>query len=244
MAAVVLALAAGCGGSHEFVVHRPAAEPATGTSDLVLRVVWLSDRQLPAGSRAGTPPLLSLYGDGRLIVSTLDQTAPGASWPQLSEYRVDAAAIPRLRAVAVAAAGASTRGDQDGSMLAVTVAGTGGRRTSTVPATGTAGQRLLTALRPTGAYVPYRAAAAAVVATPTTDSGGQQRNWPLSTLEGEPLAGTAAGAWCTLLRGAVLAQARQAATGATAATLWRSDRRLWTVWFRPLLPDEPGCAAL
>jgi hypothetical protein len=51
-------------------------------------------------------------------------------------------------------------------------------------------------------------------------------------------------AWCTELRGAALDQARQLAAGATPATAWRSGSRLWTVRFRPLLPDEPDCRSL
>jgi hypothetical protein len=35
-----------------------------------------------------------------------------------------------------------------------------------------------------------------------------------------------------------------AAAGATAITPWRSGGTLWSVRFRPLLPDETDCADL
>ncbi|TCJ35511.1 MULTISPECIES: cold shock domain-containing protein [unclassified Parafrankia] len=75
------------------------------------------------------------------------------------------------------------------------------------------------------------------------DPAGAERAWPGPALPGEPVGGgvdlscvTASGDNATKL----LAAARTAVT----TTRWTSDGRQWKVSFRPLLPDESGCADL
>lgn len=75
------------------------------------------------------------------------------------------------------------------------------------------------------------------------DPAGTERAWPGPALPGEPVGGgvdlscvTASGDNATKL----LAAARTAVT----TTRWTSDGRQWKVSFRPLLPDESGCADL
>jgi hypothetical protein len=65
-------------------------------------------------------------------------------------------------------------------------------------------------------------------------------DWPGPALPGTPL-GTAG---CVTVSGADAAKVLQAAAGATAITPWQSGGRSWSIRFRPLLPDESGCADL
>ena len=64
--------------------------------------------------------------------------------------------------------------------------------------------------------------------------------WPGPDLRGTAV--TATGTTCVLADGAALDPALDAAAGAdvTRAWSWREDR--WSLAFRPLLPDETGCA--
>lgn len=91
-----------------------------------------------------------------------------------------------------------------------------------------------------GEPAPFRAGAVAVLAFELEGSPGTAvRDWPLAPLGG----GTAVdgGGRCTVGDPAVagLAQAQQ-----NRNTLWRSGGATYRVEFRPLLPDEGGCAAL
>jgi hypothetical protein len=134
----------------------------------------------------------------------------------------------------------------DGSVLVVTVASTTERRTTTVPLSDGPTARLkddLAALA-TGAGTPYQPSAVAVISTANNDPSAQVRTWPLADLDGQPMSGLNAGARCTVLRGNDINAVRAAAEGATAGTLWRGDDQLWALAFRPLLPNEPDCAAL
>ena len=65
-------------------------------------------------------------------------------------------------------------------------------------------------------------------------------DWPGPPLPGAPL-GTA---HCVTVSGADAGEVLSAAADATAITPWRSGGKVWSVRFRPLLPDETGCADL
>ena len=67
--------------------------------------------------------------------------------------------------------------------------------------------------------------------------------WPGPALPGEPLAG-ATGLGCVNATGDALAKVLAAARQANAATRWMSGGKPWSVTFRPVLPDESGCADL
>jgi hypothetical protein len=131
-------------------------------------------------------------------------------------------------------------------VIRVTVASAGARQTTTLPRT----DGSLAALRgdlsrlAAGAGTPYRPGTVAVIATANGDPSAPSRAWPLAELNGEPMTGLNAGSTCTLLRGDQIETVRRAAADTTPATLWRSGDRSWSIAFRPLLPDETGCAAL
>lgn len=66
--------------------------------------------------------------------------------------------------------------------------------------------------------------------------------WPGPPLPGEPIG---SGISCVVATGEVAGAVVTAAQGANALTPWATpDGALWSVAFRPLLPDETGCADL
>ena len=93
---------------------------------------------------------------------------------------------------------------------------------------------------------PYRPASVAALASPyTPPSDGLPEpprpvDWPGPRLPGTPRGATG----CVTASSADAAAVLEAATDATAITPWRSGGKMWTVRFRPLLPDETGCADL
>jgi hypothetical protein len=72
---------------------------------------------------------------------------------------------------------------------------------------------------------------------------GPDLAWPGPALPGEPLAG-AMGLGCVNATGDALAKVLAAARQANGATRWMSGGKPWSVTFRPVLPDESGCADL
>jgi hypothetical protein len=93
---------------------------------------------------------------------------------------------------------------------------------------------------------PYRPDSVAALAHPYVrpSDGLPERprpvDWPGPPLPGTPLGTTG----CVTVSGADAAEVLQAAADATAITPWRSGGASWNVRFRPLLPDETGCADL
>jgi hypothetical protein len=67
--------------------------------------------------------------------------------------------------------------------------------------------------------------------------------WPGPPLPGEPL-GPLPDLTCVVATGEQATAVRQAAGDANALTPWSSGGSTWSVTFRPLLPDESGCADL
>jgi len=238
--AALARLSAGCGGAGG--PAEPTRTPPTGAADLVVRLTSLGGL-VPLGYTEGHPPAFSLYGDGRLISTPVQAEV---IWPQLTEHRVDQDTVRRLFRAAIKAAVPPRSPDPqvpDGPGLRITI---GGATPTTAGLSGLADRaaKLLadfTAAAGTGgtAYQPATVAAVAVVGS---DNPAAERPWPLGPLPGQPVRGSSVG--CTLLRGAEIGTARQASAGATPSTGWSSGGRHWSVFFRPLLPDEPGCAAL
>ena len=91
----------------------------------------------------------------------------------------------------------------------------------------------------------YRPTAVAALARPylrTNDDLGQPpMSWPGPALPGDAL-GVRTG--CVTVTGEALAKVLAAAAKANAGTPWTSGGQQWRVVFRPLLPDETGCADL
>jgi hypothetical protein len=94
---------------------------------------------------------------------------------------------------------------------------------------------------------PYQPVAVAAFARPYTASpDGLPKQpgpiaWPGPALPGTTFSGQAG---CVTAGGADAAKVLTAAKAAKAITPWTSGGRQWTVVFRPLLPDEAGCADL
>ena len=94
---------------------------------------------------------------------------------------------------------------------------------------------------------PYRPTAVAALALPYVRASDGLPNppapvaWPGPALPGE-LLGARTG--CVTVSGSAAGDVLAAATTATAITPWTSAGKRWTVVFRPLLPDESGCADL
>jgi hypothetical protein len=94
---------------------------------------------------------------------------------------------------------------------------------------------------------PYQPTAIAAFARPYTrpEDGLPQQPaavaWPGPALPGTTFSGQAG---CVTASGADAAKVLTAAKSAKSITPWTSGGRQWTVVFRPLLPDEAGCADL
>lgn len=96
-----------------------------------------------------------------------------------------------------------------------------------------------------GPSAPYQPSALAVLAVPLVPgTAGEQQPlpWPGPALPGAPLG--ASEATCVVAQGAALGRALTAAGDADVTRLWSSGGSSWTLTFRPLLPDERGCADL
>ncbi|MBE3203284.1 MULTISPECIES: hypothetical protein [Parafrankia] len=74
----------------------------------------------------------------------------------------------------------------------------------------------------------------------TTASGPA---WPGPPLPGEPF-GSLTRITCATVRGDQARAVLAAASTAVSTALWTSDGRQWRIRFRPLLPEESGCADL
>jgi len=101
----------------------------------------------------------------------------------------------------------------------------------------------------TGKPQPYQPEILAGVVTPYVEPGDdlparpQPKDWPGSALPGEPLS-TTLKLSCVTATGDEADAILAAAKDANASTPWMSGGNGWNVRFRPLLPDETGCADL
>jgi hypothetical protein len=234
--------------------HRPSAgtdPPPRAASALVLGAVWIGGSPAPAGR---VPlPAYALYGDGTLL-------APGpvqGALPSVRAYHLTRRAAGRLYQRALDAGLASPRRYDkevsDAGVLVVTLGTARGRAVTRVvqpdpadrgrsgaiarlarfdPATLAAGDQT----GPAGGYRYGRLAAVT-----GGNLGGPVRPWPFAPLDGgEPVNHGR----CVVLAGGDLAAATDLARNASPDTLWTSGVTPVRVTFRPLLPDETGCAAL
>jgi hypothetical protein len=97
---------------------------------------------------------------------------------------------------------------------------------------------------PIEAYVPQAVAAIATPwIDPEDDLAHPEQPWPGPELPGEPVS-RPLDVGCVVATGEQAAAVLAAAEVANAATPWVSGGTRWSVAFRPLLPDESGCADL
>jgi hypothetical protein len=92
--------------------------------------------------------------------------------------------------------------------------------------------------------VPHAVAAVASPwADPEDDLAHPEQPWPGPELPGEPVRAPLE-VGCVVATGDQAAAVLAAAATASTATPWVSGGARWFVQFRPLLPDETGCADL
>jgi hypothetical protein len=244
--------------------------PAAATEGLVLRVD-LTGGFAPPAVLAGRLPVVSVYADGRVISEgPVAAIYPGPALPNLQVREIGPADVQDLvdRALAAGVAETSDLGSPsvaDAPSTRFTVATTTetyvrevyGLREAPDGSGLTAGQAeargrladLLTSLTDqAGGTAPYEAGAVSAVVSPWADPGDglaqPEEPWPGPSLPGEPLGGPS-DATCVTVTGTEAAALLGAARSANAGTPWTTgDGARWSVTFRPLLPDETGCADL
>jgi hypothetical protein len=93
------------------------------------------------------------------------------------------------------------------------------------------------------AYVPDAVAVLAHPFAPAGDLKSPEMAWAGPALPGE-MVNENIGMGCVVVTGTQKDQVLAAAKKATAITPWTAGGKKWLIKFRPLLPDEKGCAAL
>ena len=249
-----------------------ASSPPAEGNTLVLRVERVGGLAGPEQMPGGLP-LVSVYADGRRIAEG-PQIAiyPPPALPSVQVQQLDRATVDRLLTRADAAGirpgldlGQPAVADAPTTRITV-VTGAGARTLEVVGLTEASPDdpRLTPAQRAARATVaafvqevtdvaggtpeghPYRPATLAVLVRPyVAPSDGLPElprpiDWPGPALPGTPLGATG----CVPVSGADTGAVLDAAADATAITPWRSGGKTWSVRFRPLLPDENGCADL
>jgi hypothetical protein len=238
----VALLASGCAGDSQAQTD-DSSSPSLGSADaLVLRTKTTGGFAGLGGP--GTMPDFSLYGDGRAIT--------GGAHP--TEYHLTPQALRRLVADASAAGLARSRTVDDRNMADATYKVitfvTGGRpHTTKVIQEGRHADdpdarflpRLVPSSWPRGDQSadprPYRPSRVAVLAATAPAGGSDAPKWPLKPLSTGSQVG---GRTCTVLTGRDAASAQRLA----GRPQWRDRGQTYRVTVRPLLPDEPDCAAL
>ena len=250
----------------------PSAAVPAG-DDLVLRVRQ-EGGFVPPERIVGRIPTVSVYADGRIITEgPVTMVYPGPALPNLQVERIDPARVTDLAEQAVQAgvrtgADLGTPGVADAPTTRIDVVTAGGRQTVSAAALGeampddpnlSAAQRAARAKlsgfvrslteREPGAQQPYRAQAMAALAQPydKPDDGLPKQPgpiaWPGPALPGEYLNPNVK-IGCVVATGAQLDTVLAAVAKANQNTPWSSGGNTYSITFRPLLPDESGCADL
>jgi hypothetical protein len=247
------------------------ADPAPAASGLVLRVDYTGGFMTPAQS-AGQLPAVSVYADGRMITEgPVAAIYPGPALPNLQVSELDPAAVQDLvdRALAAGVADTADLGSppvadaQSTRFTVVTSEATYRREVyalwETPEGSGLTAEQeearrrlsdlLSSVTDPGGADTStYAPDSVAALVTPWVDPQDglvqPQLPWPGPALPGQPTGGPP-DVSCVTATGAEAQAVVEAAASANAATPWvTGDGSRWTVTFRPLLPDETGCADL
>lgn len=274
MAIGALLLLTGCAHAGATTKTAPTTTPPpppSSTASLVLRVADTGGFMGPGWWQAELP-LLSVYSDGRAISEgPVPAVYPGPALPRLFVKRLDAAALQDMVDAALAAGVAETTDlgrppVADAVTTRFTVVAGSHRYVREVYALGAdpAGlspeqqaaraklqalqQRLSRAALRSGLEEPYSVQSVAVLASPWTEPQNRLDRppapWPGPPLPGEPMR-TRPGTGCGTATGSRAQAVLAAAAGASELTPWVTpDGVHWHVGFRPLLPDETGCADL
>ncbi|MFG2005748.1 hypothetical protein ACGFNU_42030 [Spirillospora sp. NPDC048911] len=235
-----------------------APDPPRDAGSLVLRVRFVGGMG-PPGARP--VPDLSLYGDGRLIITSLDLERMPAR-ELVKDMRLTDRAYRQIYRDARLAGLAESRTVEgnphilDGGLTEITLLADGKPHVTAVHA-GAGGVRvwlidqLLDRLAlgktkgepprsdlagPSRLYQPARIALLSrEIPKSDTSSNAQVRPWPL-----QPLVASA----CTLHAGSEAASISQLVEPVSPNTHWASQGRRFVLTARPLLPDEADCASL
>jgi hypothetical protein len=252
----------------------PSEATPSGTAaaeGLVLRVEHTGGFVTPSMT-AGRLPMVSVYADGRVITEgPVALIYPGPALPNVQVAEIDDEAVQDLVDRALAA-GVGETADLGMPPLAdapstrftlVTAEGTYEREVYALWETPEGGgltteqeeararlSDLLSSLTDAGGAgtTPYTPESVAAVVTPWVDPEDglvqPELPWPGPALPGESTGGPA-DVTCVTATGAEAQAVVAAAQGGNAATPWvTADGSRWSVTFRPLLPDETGCADL
>jgi hypothetical protein len=281
--AAVLVLASGCAATPDQADGPDApggpGDPPPASVDVgpvaadtvAIRVDYLGG-YLPALEIAARSPVVSVYGDGRVITEgSVPAIYPGLALRTPQQRRIAAAEVTAFVRKAFAAGVGSTTDfgrptvtDMPDTRFTVTTAE--GTRQVTVYALDldddaalrslTDAQRaarrklkaVLDELRAGGGAQAYPVSSLAAVSLAYEEPSGIPSPpapvaWPGPALPGDPLrSGGTIG--CVTVTGDAAKAVLAAAAGANLATPWTSGGRTWIVRLRPLLPDEKGCADL
>jgi len=259
---------AGASDSH---TTESASVPADANS-LVIRVESFGGF-VPAEQNVGRIPAVSVYGDGRLItLGPTSMIYPARSLPNIQQQMLTPEFVQNLVRqgqeagvrngadfgspnIADAPSTRVTVGDQSVDVVALSEARPTDPRLS--EAQRTARTKLaayvkqikgLTAAEGVAEPVAYQPTAVAVLAhkyvTPqSSDPAAKPQAWTGPALPGEML-NENIGIGCVAATGADKDKVLAAAADSTVITPWTSAGNQWSIKFRPLLPDEQGCAAL
>ena len=240
---------------------------------LVLRVTYTGGFVTPE-LLASRLPLVSVYGDGRVLTEgPVPAIYPGPALPNLQVSRIEQSEVADLVAAALDA-GVGDTGDLGSPPIAdapstrftvftglevlarevyalqETPEDAGGLTADQIAARKELSALLgrLTGLSANGSepYTPQAIAGVVHPYTPADDPEFVQpeQPWPGPDLPGEPLPGPM-GQSCVVATGEQAAAVLAAAAGGNTLTPWvGADGSRWSIAFRPLLPDESGCADL
>jgi hypothetical protein len=248
----------------------PTSSEAAATEGLVLRVEHTGGFLTPSVLHSRLP-IVSVYADGRMISEgPVAAIYPGPALPNLQVREIGRGGVQDLvgRALAAGVAetsdlGTPTIADAPSTRFTVvTTAETYVREAyalwespegSGVTAEQEAARQrltdLLSSVTDQGADTePYEPEAVAAVVSPWVDPGDglvqPELPWPGPALPGEPSGGLP-DVTCVIATGDQARTLLDAARSANVTTPWTTaDGGRWSVAFRPLLPDETGCADL
>lgn len=248
-------------------------DPAPGANDLVLRIEYTRGFLAPRDIAARLP-LVSVYGDGRVVTQgPVPAIYPGPALPNLQVRRIGVEGVRALITRALAA-GVATSGDlglptvadlpatrftlvtagtthvRDVEALGETTTSAGSLLTADQIANRTRLQALLDSLADPGRgdAQQYAPTVVAVIARDWIDPRDHLAHpavrWPGPALPGSPLAGFPE-AHCVTASGGGAQVVLTEAAAASRTTPWTTpDGARWSILFRPLLPDETGCSDL
>ncbi|MFI6077742.1 hypothetical protein ACIA5C_40060 [Actinoplanes sp. NPDC051343] len=247
-----------------------AAAKSPAANDLVLRTETYGGFVAP-DMVLGRFPQISVYGDGRVISEgPVPAIYPGPALPNIQVSMITPELVRQLVKEGLAAgvrngSDLGQPGVADAPSTRVTVVTAGGKQVVTINALTEApsNDRRLTAdqrstrakiaayVKKLGALpknpVAYQPTAVVVFAAPWTEPANgpvpPAKAWPGPALPGTDI-DSATRAGCLAVTGDQTPKVLTAARSANALTPWTTGSSKWRIVFRPLLPDENGCAAV